>query len=180
MKKIILAFLSVILVVGCSFNDSPKKAVEELFKKYQSLDDAVISDLEFISEGNNLKSQEEREAYIKAMKMQYSDLKYEITNEEVNADEATITVKITVYDFYKVEKDADKYLLSHPEVFQEEGKYDSSKFVMYKLKQMLETSERVEYTILVNLTKDENEWKTQSFDKTTLEKIHGVYNYENN
>lgn len=180
MKKILVAVLSLFLLVGCNFDNTPKKAVDELFKKYQSLDEAVISDLELISEGSNLKNQEEREAYMKAMKMQYSDLKYEITNEEVNGDEATVTAKITVYDFYKVEKEADNYLLSHPEAFEEEGKYDSSKFIMYKLKQMLETSERVEYTILIDLNKENDEWKIKAFDKKTLEKIHGTYNYENN
>lgn len=180
MKKIVITLISLFLLVGCSFDDTPKKAVEDLFKKYQSLDEVVINDLEYASESANLKNQEEREEYIKVMRMQYSDLKYEITDKEVNADEATVTANITVYDFYKVGKEADNYLLTHREVFEEEGKYDSSKFMLYKLKQMLETSERVEYTITLYLEKENDKWIIKDLDRQTLEKIHGTYNYENN
>ena len=32
--------------------------------------------------------------------------------------------------------------------------------------------------ILINLTKEDGKWKVSPLDKTTLEKIHGTYNYE--
>ena len=43
---------------------------------------------------------------------------------------------------------------------------------------MINATDRVEYTIDINLTKKDNEWTVNEFDKTTLEKIHGTYNYE--
>ena len=110
---------------------------------------------------------------MKAMKTQYSDLKYEIVSEDVNGDEATVTAKITVYDFYKVQKEANEYRLTHEDEFDTEDD-----FILYKLKNMMEASDRVDYTITVDLVKEDDEWVVQSFDKTTLEKIHGTYNYE--
>ena len=63
------------LMVGCSLTNTPTKKTEELFKKYQTLDSAVISDLELTTEGASLTTEKQKENYMKAMKMQYSDLK---------------------------------------------------------------------------------------------------------
>ena len=55
MKKILVICLSVFLLVGCSLNkNTPTKKVEELFKKYQNLDNAVLDDLELVVEGTTL------------------------------------------------------------------------------------------------------------------------------
>ncbi len=178
MKKFLVILVSVLLISGCSlFSSSPKKAVEELFKKYQNLDDEVVSDLELSTEASNYES-EQKESYMKAMKMQYSDLKYEIEDEEVNGDEATVKVKINVYDFYKANNAADMYLEEHPDEFLTDKVYDAAKFLKYKLDSLLNMDERVDYTITLNLSKDGNKWVVNELDKTTLEKIHGTYNYE--
>lgn len=178
MKKFLVIVLSLFLMVGCSFNNTPTKKTEELLKKYQTLDDAVISDLELTTEGANLENEKDKENYMKAMKMQYSDMKYEIKNEEVNGDEATVTVKISVYDFYKVQKEANDYAKDHPDEFLTDEVYDAAKFMEYKLKNMLDSDERIDYTIEVKLVKEDDEWVAEAFDKTTLEKIHGTYDYE--
>lgn len=180
MKKVIVIISCMLLLVGCNFNNTPTKKVEELFKKYQKLDDSVISDLELTTEGTNLTTEEEKASYMKAMKMQYSDLKYEIMDEDVNGDEATVTVKISVYDFYKVQKDAEEYLKNHENEFLTDEIYDAAKFMKYKLKAMVDASDRVEYTIKVNLIKEDDEWVTEALDKTTLQKIHGTYDYKKN
>lgn len=178
MKKILIILTCMFMMVGCVLDKTPKKATEDLFKKYQKLDDAVLSDLELTAEGTELTNNKQKESYTKAMKMQYSDLKYEIIDEDITGDEATVKVKITVYDFYKVQKDANEYLENHPEEFLTDNVHDKDKFMEYKLKQMNEASDRVEYTITVELEKEDDEWVAESFDKTTLEKIHGTYNYE--
>lgn len=178
MKKFLIILSCMFLMVGCSLDNTPTKKTEELLKKYQKLDDEVVSDLELTAEGAELTDSKHKESYMKAMKMQYSDLKYEIEDEEVNGDEATVTVKISVYDFYKVQKDANDYLESHPDEFLTDKVYDAAKFMEYKLKHMNDASDRVDYTIKVDLTKEDGEWVPQAFDKTTLEKIHGTYNYE--
>lgn len=178
MKKLLVILMCMFLMVGCSLDNTPTKKTEELFKKYQTLDDAVVSDLELTTEGANLTSESHKKSYMKAMKMQYSDLKYEIVEEEVDGDEATVTVKISVYDFYKVQKDANDYLKNHEDEFLTDEVYDAAKFMEYKLKNMVNASDRVDYTIKVDLKKEDDEWVPEAFDKTTLEKIHGTYNYE--
>ena len=180
MKKLLAILSCAFIMIGCSFNNSPKKTVEEFFNKYQSLDEAVLSDLELSSESSVLPGSEQKNEYMKAMKMQYSDLKYEITKEEVNGDEAVVTVKISVYDFYKAQKQANEYLNTPMDEFMTDNTFDNSKFMSYKIKQMQESSDRIEYTINVDLKKKDEKWKVEAFDRTTLEKIHGTYNYEQN
>ena len=112
---------------------TPSNEVTKLFKKYQALDDAVLDDLEFVTEGIDLKTEKQKENYTKAMKMQYSDIKYEILDEDISGDEATVKVKISVYDFYKVQKDADEYKSTHESEFLTNDVYDNFKFIEYKL-----------------------------------------------
>lgn len=178
MKKVLVILFSLFLLVGCDFNNNPKMATKEFFMKYQELDDAVLSDLELVVEGTALTLDNHKNEYTKAMKMQYSDLKYEIIEEEVDGDEASVEVKISVYDFYKVQKDALNYKQTHESEFLTDEVYDEAKFMTYKLKQMVNASDRVEYTIDVNLTKKDGKWVVKNFDKDTLDKIHGTYNYE--
>lgn len=178
MKKILIILTCMLIMVGCVLDKTPKTATEDLFKKYQKLDDAVLTDLELTTEGTELTNNKQKEDYMKAMKMQYSDLKYEIIDEDITGDQASVKVKITVYDFYKIQKDANDYLESHPDEFLKNDVHDKDKFMEYKLKNMLDASDRVEYTITVELEKEDDEWVPTSFDKTTLEKIHGTYNYE--
>lgn len=179
MKKVLVLVLSIFLLVGCSLNkNTPKGKTEELFKKYQNLDNAVLDDLELVVEGTTLNTDSQKNQYTNAIKMQYSDLKYDIESESVNGDNAVVKVKISVYDFYKVQKDATTYKNSHESEFMTDGNYDLDKFLDYKLKEMQNTTDRVEYTIEINLTKEDGKWKVNPLDKVTLEKIHGTYNYE--
>ena len=178
MKKIIVVMFSILLLVGCSMWDSPTKAVEKLFNKYQALDEDVLSDLEIISESGTFATESLKKDYIKALKLQYSDLKYEILDEDIIGDEAVVKVKVTVYDFYKVQKDADEYLVNHRDEFTTDGLYDNNKFMEYKLKEMLKTSLRVEYTIDLDVTKESDKWVVEEFSKEVMDKIHCTYNYE--
>lgn len=179
MKKFILIIFTAFLLVGCSLNNTPSKRVEEVLKKYQTLDSSVVDNLELITEGvEDLKNSKDREKYTKIMKTQYSDLKYTIKDEKIDGDEATVTVDISVYDYYKIQRDANDYLESHRDEFYTDDVYDEAKFLEYKLKKMMDASDRIEYTIDVNLVKENDKWEVVEFDKDTLEKIHGTYNYK--
>ena len=51
MKKVILGLLTAILLVGCTdLSNTPTKKVEAFLKKYQSLDHAVLTDLDGVIE----------------------------------------------------------------------------------------------------------------------------------
>jgi len=179
MKKFILVVSMMLLLVGCSLNNTPSRRVSDFLKKYQTLDDNVVENLELITEGvAELKTTKNKEKYMKIMKTQYSDLKYTVKDEKIEGDEAVVTVDISVYDYYKIQRDANEYLEGHRDEFMSDDVYDEDKFLDYKLDKMVDASDRVEYTIDIKLIKENDKWEVMEFDKDTLEKIHGTYNYK--
>lgn len=177
MKKILSFLLIVFALVGCNMMNTPTKKVEEFLMSYQTLSDDVVSDLELSSEMENLSSTN-KITYMDVMQRNYKNLKYEITNENVNGDEAVVTAKITVYDLYKAMKESNDYLTDNSTEFEVNGVYDQNKYREYELNQMLKTNYTVDYTINFNLSKVDDEWVLNEPDNVVKEKIHGVYNYE--
>ncbi len=177
MKKILLTIICAFLLIGCMGNKA-SDAVESYLNQYRNLNDNVIGDLKDLTDSQNL-NDEQKENYTKIMKKQYQDLQYEIVEEEYNGDKATVTAKITVYDLYKVQRDADSYMNSNMEEFYDDNDvYDNSLFLDYKLGKMKDNTETVSYTITFNVIKEDNNWIVVQPSEETLEKIHGIYNYE--
>lgn len=179
--KVMLVMVFAITLAGCScMQKSAKDRVEEFLDQYRNLSANVLGDLDEVVETETDLSEEQKESYRDVLKKQYSDLKYEITNEEYDGDTAVVEAKITVYDLYKAQRDATEYLNEHRDEFNdEEGNYDSSKFMDYRLEQMQKTTDTVEYTITFNLTKDDDDnWQITELSQEDLEKIHGIYNYD--
>lgn len=179
MKRLVLVILSIFLLIGCSCTlmDTPTKKTEEYLNNYKNLDDDVLSDLNLSAEAEGL-STENTDLYKNVLKRQYQDLKYVVEKEEVDGDEATVTVKATVYDLYKASKEADEYLADNPEEFTDNDTYDKDMFMKYKLNKMKGTEKTVDYTIEFYLVKVDGEWVIQEPEATVKEKIHGLYDYE--
>ena len=113
-------------------------------------------------------------------KHQYQDLKYEIVSEKYDGDNATVEAKITVYDLYKVQKDANNYLTNNGDEFKENGVYSNDLFMNYKLDKMKKVTDTIDYNIIFNVIKDDKgNYKVNDLSNSDLEKIHGVYNYDN-
>ncbi len=182
MKKFLVAFVLLFGLVGCTIGpaNTPSKAVEEYLDRYIDNSDVVMDELdEYVDDRNEL-DDDQKGTYKEILKKQYSDMKYEITDEKYDGDNAVVTVKLTVYDLYKVQKDADKHLADNPDEFKnEEGAYDATKFTKYKLDQMKDTTDTVEYTLEINVSKVDNTWEVEQLSNESLQKIHGIYNYEN-
>ena len=143
-----------------------------------NLDDKVLVDMKNVIDKENL-NEENSKKYEDILKKQYTDLSYEITNEDYNGDEATITVKVNVYDLYKAQKDATTYLAENPNEFKDEdGKYDAEKFITYKLDKMKETNEKTSYTIDFYVVNTSDGWTVSSLSNSDIEKLHGIYDYE--
>lgn len=178
MKKIILFLVSILFVGGCSCNnDKAVDAVEEYLNQYKGLSSNVLSDVDKLVEEENLEDKY-RDTYKEVMKRQYRDLNYTIEDESYDGDEARVTVKITVYDLYKVEKDASKHLNDNKNDFITDGVYDANKYLEYKLDKMKDTKETVSYNIVFKLNKVNSKWQVEQPSSEVLEKIHGIYNYE--
>lgn len=177
MKKLILVLISTILLIGCTSN-SPTKRTEEFLTKYQSLSDEVMSDLDLSAETENLGSTYTN-TYKDVMKRQYQNMKYEITNETVNGDEAIVTAKVTVYDLYKTRGESQTYMSTNPTEFNDElGVYSQDKYREYELDKMLKTDYTIDYTIDFYLEKVDDTWTMRELSNSQKEKLHGIYNYE--
>ena len=178
MKKILVIVSTLLMVVGCSCsNDKAADAVEKYLNDYKALTDNVLADIDELVENEDL-TDKGKETYKEVLKRQYRDLIYTIENEDYDGDTAKVTVKITVYDLYKAQKDASEYLSNHPDEFLTDGEYDNDLYMDYKLEQMRDMNDTVSYNIVFNVTKTDGKWYVEQPSDEVLEKIHGVYNYE--
>lgn len=179
MKKILYVLIAVLLLSGCEeLTNTPIKKTEEFLKKYQTLDSAVLSDLDDVIASNTTMDDNQKEEYKKIMKKHYQNLVYEVKDEVIDGDNATVIVEITVTDFNKVMDEASRYLSENLEEFNDEfGEYSAKKYMDYQLTQMKETKEKVKYTINIYLTKVNDEWTINEPNQATYDKINGIYNY---
>ena len=178
MKKILVMLISLVMVVGCSCsNDKAADAVEEYLNEYKGLSNNVLEDIDELVSNENL-TDKGSETYKEVLKRQYRDLIYTIENEDYDGDTAMVTVKITVYDLYKAQKNASIYLNSHQDEFLTDGEYDNDLYMDYKLEEMRDMNDTISYNIVFNVTKTDGKWVVEQPSEEVLEKIHGVYNYD--
>lgn len=71
-------------------------------------------------------NEDQKNTYSDIMKRQYEDLTYEIKDEVIDGDNATVTVEIEVYDYYKVNQEAQNYYNENPNEFQDDADTDDS------------------------------------------------------
>ena len=174
MKKLCLFLITLIAAVGCACTmTKASDAVKEYLGKFNNHDAEILVELDALVKEENL-TDKQSDSYKEMMKKQYTDLKYEIVEEVYNGDEAVVTTKITVYDLYGAQKDAEKYRNEHQEEFQ-----DIAEFLEYKIEQMTKSDKRVEYTIDFKVIKKDGKWVVENVSTEDLEKIHGIYNYSN-
>lgn len=178
MKKILLVLL-LVLVVGCTSTKTAKDVVEDYLRSYQNLEYQVLVDMEQVINSDIDMSIEQKEIYREVLKKQYEDLTYEITGESYNDDNATVTVKINVYDYYEISNIASEYLKNNTsEFYDSEYTYDSSLYMDFKLNLYKNTTNKVSYNLDFDLYKEDGIWKIETITSDMLEKLHGVYNYE--
>lgn len=178
MKKILLIILSIIIITGCSLvPGGPSDVVKDFLSKYKNNDQVVIDELNNYLSGENLDEatiKEYREIYTR----QYSNMSYKIKGERIDGDKATVTVEITVYDYYKTNKEAGEYFSSNSQEFiDSKGDIDLSKFLKYKINKLLDTTDKVSYTLDLNLNKNNNKWEIEPLTNEQLTKLHGTYEY---
>lgn len=183
MKKVLSILCIFAVLTGCSFTanvtkDTPKKKVEHFFNDYQTLDSDVLAQLDTVVDRETTFTEEQKKTYRDFMKKHYQALVYEIKDEIIDGDNATVTVEIEVKDYSKILADADTYLTEHPNEFHnEEGTYDVVLFNEYRLKQIKDAKDKVKYTLNLTLTKVDDEWKLDKLNDMDESKIHGIYNY---
>ena len=120
MKKILLCFsciMAIVLLSGCTMDNTPTKKGEKFLDSYKNQDETVLSQLKDMVDTDSLMDDTQKETYQDIIKKQYKDMSYEIKDETIDGDTATVTAEIEVYDYYKINKDAEDYYNKNPDEF---------------------------------------------------------------
>ena len=167
MKKLkyVVVALAVFLLMGCTMSNTPTSKVEDLFSKYQTLDNDIKSDIEDVLKEQNL-TDTQVERYKKLLEDQYRNLTYEIKNEKIDGDHAIVTVQIEVIDYKK----------SISDLTYDSTKYTKESYDDAKLDLLEKAKDKVTYTLELGVTKDKNNnWRLDSLSNADIKKIQGMY-----
>lgn len=165
MKKV-FSLLVLLFLFGCALNNSPTSKVEELLNKYQMLDADIKSEIDSITDKENL-TETQKDRYKKIIESQYKNLSYEIKDEKIDGDIATITVQIKVTDYKKVIKEVDEEF--------KDKEYTLEEYNNAKLDKLEKAKDTVVYTLELNVNKTGDEWKVDSLSNIDKKKLQGMY-----
>ena len=98
-------------------DNTPTKKVEKFLDSYKNQDETVLNQLKDMVDTDSLMDDTQKETYQDIIKKQYKDMSYEIKDETIDGDTATVTAEIEVYDYYKINKDAEDYYNKNPDEF---------------------------------------------------------------
>lgn len=122
MKKILILFSLILLfITGCGTKmGTPTAKVEEFLGKYQSMDTAVLAQLDSVISTDEVMSEDQKKEYRGLMEKQYQNLSYKIKSEEIDGNDATVDVEIEVYDYATSITESRKYYSEHRDEFLDE------------------------------------------------------------
>ena len=182
MKKVIYVLSCILILSGCSLgtkmDNTPTKQVEKYLNNYQTLSSNILSEIDSIVDGEVQFEEKQKDTYRDLLKKHFQDLTYNVKEETVNGDKATVEVEIEVNDYTRVLKTAESYKATNEsEFYDENNQYDESKYIDYKLKMIGDNTDKVKYTIYFSLTKVDDDWTLDSLTNTEQEKLLGIYEY---
>ena len=181
MKRLLLCLmlvLNMLFVSGCGMEKSARDVAIEYLELYRTKDKVVMDELGEFIENENL-NDTQKEKYKEILEREYGTLMYKVVDEQYEGNVAFITMEITVIDLYKSQEESAKYFNENPTKFNDEdGEYDRDLYTDYKLDMMSKETDTITYTIDIKVEKDGDDWKVVQLSNESLEKIHGIYNYE--
>ena len=153
------------MLVGCTMGNSPTSRVEDLFTKYQKLDEDISMGIDNVVNQQDL-TKDHKERYRKLLERQYKNLSYEIKDELIDGDNATVLVEIEVVDYKKAISDL---------TFDNDN-YTKESYDEEKLGRLEKTQDKVKYTLEVKVRKDnDGNWKVEALTPEQIKKIQGMY-----
>ena len=166
MKKL-LPLLILFFTFGCSLSNTPSSKVEELLSKYQMLDNEISLEIDMVIDKENL-NEDQKGKYRELIEKQYKNLSYEIKDEKIDGDKATITVQIKVYDYKKVINELNSEY--------DDVDYTLEEYNDEKIKSLENAQDMVVYTLELDVNKDDDgNWKMVSLSNIDKKKLQGMY-----
>ena len=163
MKKLFLIILCFTMLVGCTLGNTPTSRVEDMLTNYQMNKENINISYTDLTSDNNLSSNIIN-GYEDAIRKQYRDLSYEVKDEVIDGDNATVTIEVEVMDYKRA---INKY---------NREDYDVNKYHELIIKELNNTKEIVTYTLDIDLTKDNNDtWKVDELSLENKNKLLGIY-----
>ena len=164
-KKIFILSVLLLLLVGCGMANTPTSKVEELLMKYQKVDSDISSGINDVIAEQNF-TEDHANRYRDLLTKQYRNLSYDVKDEVIDGNDATVTVQIEVVDY----KNAIGDLTFDSTIYTKET-YDEEK--LYRLEN---AKNKVTYTLDLTLTKsDDGVWKLNALTNEQIKKIQGMY-----
>ena len=162
---LVLFGIIMFLLIGCSMSNTPTSKVEEVLMKYQRLDNDIKTAIDNVLDEQNF-NDDHKERYRKLLEKQYKNMTYEIKEERIDGNTATIITEIEVLDY----KNAISDLTFDSTIYTKES-YDEE-----KLNRLENASSKVTYTMELTLTKDEDDvWHLNALTNEQIKKIQGMF-----
>ncbi|HHX94049.1 MAG TPA: hypothetical protein GX690_03030 [Tenericutes bacterium] len=179
MKKILTFAVLCITLTGC-FRMTPSEEVDRYFEMYKGARDEGEINAQLLGYINRVEglTEEQRDDYRNILEKQYDFLTYNIKDEEIDGDNATVRVQIEVYDLQKVFRETANYVEENREEFYDEDDIlNIETYNDYLLDQLRDNTDTTIYTINIRLRKnnEDKKWDILPLSQDDLDKIHGVY-----
>lgn len=146
-------------------SNTPTSKVDALFNKYQMLDSDISLGIDNVLKEQNL-TEAHQQRYRKLLENQYKNLSYEIKEELIDGDSASVMTEIEVIDYKRAIGD-----LSFDSSIYTKESYDEE-----KLNRLESAKDKVKYTLEIKLTKDnDGNWKVDALSNEQTKKIQGMY-----
>lgn len=163
LKKVSLCLtlaLSIGVLYGCGSNTSPSDVVKSEIDEIKNADDKLVS---IMVKAMSAEAGEGEVEFTNELIKQAQKLEYEITSEEINGDEAVVTVDIHGFDLEKtlvtsmteIARVGVEQVLAGVNTTDEENE----ELVMKIMIDTVKNSELSGRTIKVNLIKEKSKWK---------------------
>ena len=164
-KKLLLVVIPLLFLIACTMANTPTSKVEDLFSKYQQLDNEIDEEITQVLNEQNL-TEAQRARYRKILEKQYRNLTYQIKEERIDGKTATVNVEIEVLDL----KRAIDNLVFDSNIYTKET-YDEE-----KLNRLESAKDKVKYTLELTVNKDDDgNWKLNALTNEEIKKIQGMY-----
>lgn len=164
-KKLLFLVVPVLFLVACTMANTPTSKVEELFSKYQKIDNEIKREITAVLDEQNL-SEAQKERYRKVLENQYKNLTYQIKDEVIDGNTATVNVEIEVLDLKK----AIDNLVFDNSIYTKET-YDEE-----KLNRLESAKDKVKYSLQLTASKqDDGSWRLNALTNEETKKIQGMY-----